>query len=387
MRFSKRTEDTMESYIMKLISVANEPGMISLATGLPDKRLFDVAGLKEAAKEVLEGDGARAALQYGVTEGLPALREKIASRCAKEMHIKVSADNIFITNGSQECFDHLGKIFLDPGDGIVVENPGYLGALQSYSVYSPKFVGVDLNENGPDMGQLTDALNTHPKIYYSIPNYQNPSGMSYSDDVRKEIAELMGDSDTVLVEDDAYGELGFEGRKRRSIRSMNEDVVLTGSFSKIISPGMRVGWMIVPDEMKDAVRTSMEASCLHANSFSQAVMNRFLERNDLSEYLRPIRAEYKRKRDLMLDLLDDSGMDARWNVPEGGMFIWFRTPEGTDAMRLFDECLKRKLVIMPGRPFHVRGGENTIRLNFATSSDEEIKTGVGTLGKAFSDLF
>lgn len=378
----------MESYIMKLISVANEPGMISFATGLPDKRLFDSKGLKDAAADVLGGDNARDALQYGVTEGLPSLRRKIADRCRKELNVNVGIDNVFVTNGSQECFDHLGKMFLDPGDELVVENPGYLGALQSYSVYSPKFVGVDLNSDGPDMKQLRSALRTEPKMFYSIPNYQNPSGMSYSDDSRKEIAELLNDHDTVMVEDDAYGELGFQGRRRKTVRSMNDSIVLTGSYSKIISPGMRIGWMIVPDEMLDQTRTSMEASCLHANTFSQAIMNRFLEKNDLTTYLKPIRSEYRRKRDLMLDLLaDNMPGGASWNTPEGGMFIWFKTPGGTDSMKLFDACLKRKLVIMPGRPFHVSGGENTIRLNYATASDEEMKEGMRNMAKAWADAF
>ena len=377
----------MESYIMKLISVANEPGMISFATGLPDKRLFDIRGIAKAAREVLDGPGANEALQYGVTEGVPSLRSKIAERCKKELGFSARTENIFITNGSQECFDLFGKLFLERGDGAVVENPGYLGALQSFSTYGPKFIGVDLNDDGPDMTQIENAMAEDPKLYYAIPNYQNPSGMCYSDDSRKQIAELMNDTECVMIEDDAYGEMGFSGKRKRTIRSMNSNVVMTGSFSKIISPGMRMGWVIVPDELILYVKKAMEASCLHANTFSQAVMDRFLENNDLSKYLVPIRQEYQRKCSLMLDLLDDHIPGGRWNRPEGGMFIWFRTPEGTDAMKLFDAALKEKVVVMPGRPFHVRGGENTIRLNFATASDEEMKEGMRRLARAYSSLF
>jgi len=377
----------MESYIMKLISVANEPGMISFATGLPDRRLFDSNGIAVAAEEVLCGPRVNDALQYGVTEGLHSLRMKIARRCEKELGFTAKAENIFITNGSQECFDLLGKLFLDKGDRIIVENPGYLGALQSFSVYGPEFVGVDLNDDGPDMIQMEDAIAKDPKLCYAIPDYQNPSGVCYSDESRKRIADIMDNTDCVMIEDDAYGELGFKGRARRTIRSMNEKVVMTGSFSKIISPGMRVGWMIVPDELVPYVKRSMEASCLHANTFSQAVMDRFLENNDLSRYLIPIRKEYRRKCGLMLDLLADHIHGGRWNRPEGGMFIWFRTPKGTDAMRFFDAALKEKAVIMPGKPFHVRGGENTIRLNFATASDEEMKEGMGRLARAYSSVF
>ena len=377
----------MESYIMKLIAVANEPGMISFATGLPDRRLFDADGIARAASEVLS-ENPKDALQYGVTEGLPALRRKIAERCRKELGFTTSPDNVFITNGSQECFDHLGKLFIDPGDKMIVENPGYLGALQSFSVYAPEFIGIDMDDNGPDLRQTQDALKSSPKLYYAIPNHQNPSGISYSDDVRRAVAEMLTDSECVMIEDDAYGELGFNGRTRRTVRSMNDGVVMTGSYSKIISPGMRVGWMIVPDEITDAVRTSLEASCLHANTFSQSVMNRFLDNNDLSEYLRPIRKEYGRKCRLMLDLLNDSFPDGpSWNEPDGGMFIWFRTPDGSDASKLFESALKHKVVIMPGRPFHVRGGENTIRLNYATASDEELKKGMQRLRNAYNKVF
>ena len=372
---------------MKLISVANEPGMISFATGLPDRRLFDVKGIAEAAKDVLNGDP-KDALQYGVTEGLPALRKKIAERCNKELGFTTSPENVFITNGSQECFDHLGKLFIDPDDEIMIENPGYLGALQSFSVYAPKYIGIDVDENGPDMSQLRGALKSLPKLYYAVPNHQNPSGISYSDDARTEIAGLMRDADCLMIEDDAYGELGFNGRVRKTIRSMNDDVVMTGSYSKIISPGMRVGWMIVPDELKEPIRKSLEASSLHANTFSQAIMNRFLELNNLSEYLKPIQREYGRKCKLMLDLLNDTFKDGpSWNEPDGGMFIWFKTLNGTDATKLFESALKQKVVIMPGKPFHVRGGENTIRLNYATASDEDMKEGIERLRTAYRGIF
>ncbi|MDR0791180.1 MAG: PLP-dependent aminotransferase family protein, partial [Methanomassiliicoccaceae archaeon] len=247
MRFSKRTEDLIDSFIMKLIAVSKEEGMISFATGLPDKRLFDTEGLARAAASVFENvDTARDALQYGTIKGIYSLRRKIAARCAKDMSVNVSEENIFIINGSQECFDLIGKMFIDRGDGMIVDDPGYLGALQAFSLYGPEFIGVRMNENGPDAAELRRALRRDPKLYYSIPNHQNPSGFSYSLDKRKEVAELISSSNTVMVEDDAYGELGYEGRIGPPVRSMADNVILTGSFSKIISPGMRIGWMIVP---------------------------------------------------------------------------------------------------------------------------------------------
>jgi len=387
MRYSKRTDDLIDSFIMKLIAVSKEPGMISFATGLPDGRLFDTEGIAKAAADVLR-DNPKEVLQYSTLKGITPLREKIAARCRKEMNFSVSHENILITNGSQECFDLIGKLFLDKGDGMVVDDPGYLGALQSYSLYGPKLIGVPMNENGPDTVKLKAALKQHPKLYYSIPNHQNPSGFSYSKEKRKEVAEMISSSDCVMVEDDAYGELGYEGRVGPPIRSMADNVILTGSYSKIISPGMRIGWMIVPDEMIEMTMKCIESSSLHANSFSQNIMDRFLENLDFDAYIGKLRKEYKRKCALMLDLLDDHlPSELKWNRPNGGMFIWLRTPKGTDAMKLFDAALKNKLVVMPGKPFHVNGGENTIRLNFATADDEEIKEGVRRLAKAYDGLF
>jgi len=387
MRYSKRTGDIIDSFIMKLISVSKEKGMISFATGLPDGRLFDTEGIAKAAADVLR-DNPREVLQYSTLKGITPLREKIAARCRKEMNFSVSAENILITNGSQECFDLIGKMFLDKDDGMVVDDPGYLGALQSFSLYGPKFIGVPMNEDGPDIPKLEDALKRHPKLYYSIPNHQNPSGFSYSSEKRKEVAEMISSSDCMMIEDDAYGELGYGGRIGPPVRSMADNVILTGSYSKIISPGMRIGWMIVPDEMIEMTMKCIESSSLHANSFSQNIMDRFLEDLDFDTYIKNLRKEYKRKRDLMLDLLDDGlPSELKWNRPGGGMFIWLRTPEGTDAMKLFDSALKHKLVVMPGRPFHVNGGVNTIRLNFATACDEEIKEGVKRLAKAYEGLF
>jgi len=388
MRFSERTEDVIDSFIMKLISVSKEPGMISFATGLPDKRLFDTEGIVKAAASVLEDtESAKDVLQYGTVKGILPLREKIAERC-KGSGFSVSEENVFIVNGSQECFDLIGKMFIDRGDDMAVADPCYLGAIQSFSLYGPKFTGVPMEDDGPNMNNLEAALKRNPKLYYSIPNHQNPSGISYSAEKRKETAELLSSSDCVMVEDDAYGELGYEGRIGPSVRAMNDNVILTGSFSKIISPGMRIGWMIVPDEMTDITMKCIESSSLHANTFSQHIMNRFLEQTDLDAYLKELRKEYKRKCMLMLDLLGDHlPSELEWNTPNGGMFIWLKLKEGADAMRLFESALNKKLVIMPGRPFHINGGGNTIRLNFATADDEEMKEGVRRLSAAYGGLF
>ncbi len=381
--FSKLASGTMDSFIMGLVDVAARPGMTSFATGLPDNSLFDIEGLARAASDVLDemrGD----ALQYDSATGYVPLRRRIAERCRKELGFDASWEDVIMTNGSQECFDLLARLFLDPGDSMAVENPGYLGAIQSFSAYGPSMVGVDMRPEGPDIGQLEKAVASGAKLFYSIPNHQNPSGNSYSEDVRRDVAGIIGGSGCLMIEDDAYGELGFGGRVGRAMKSMaSDDVVLTGSFSKTISPGMRVGWMVVPEWMRAQAGKFLEAMALQSGTFSQKIVDRFLRDHDYDAYLRGLRRAYSEKKGLFLDLMEDELPDRmEWNDPEGGMFVWLRTPEGTDAMRVFDAALERKLVVMPGRPFHVRGGENTIRLNFATPSEEQMRSGMRSLGEA-----
>lgn len=212
--FSEAAEGTMPSYIMKLVEVAERPGMISFATGLPDNSYFDTAALKESAERVLGGEGASSALQYGATAGYRPLGEKIAERCRSELGFDASADDVFMTNGSQECFDQLGRMFLNRGDMMAVENPRYLGALQSFSSYGPDFRGIGMSDGGPDEDTLSEAVGEGAKLFYSIPNFQNPSGRSYSISARRAVSDIISGSGCLLVEDDAYGELGFAGRPR-----------------------------------------------------------------------------------------------------------------------------------------------------------------------------
>ena len=387
-RFSRSAESTMDSFIMSLVDVAAKPGMIAFATGLPDNSLFDIPAMRKAIDDVM-AEEPYGALQYDTATGYIPLRKRIAERCRRELGFDTSWENVLMTSGSQVCFDLMGKMFLEHGDVMAVENPGYLGAIQSYSAYSPDFRGIDIGPGGVDLDQLSKAVSDGARLFYSIPNHQNPSGASYSEDVRKGVAEIVGDSGCMLIEDDAYGELGYNGRVGRTMKSMiPEDTVLTGSFSKTISPGMRVGWMVVPDWMVAKAGRSLEACCLQSNTFCQRVIDRFLQDNDYDAYLQGLRRGYARKKKVFLDAMEDNLPDTvSWNDPDGGMFVWLRTPEGTDAMRLYERLLEGKLVVMPGKPFHVRGGANTIRLNFATPTDEQIAAGMKVLGDACRELY
>ena len=385
--FAKLASGTMDSFIMSLVDVAARPGMISFSTGLPDNSLFDIEGLAKASDEVLRemrGD----ALQYDSATGYIPLRKRIAERCRKELGFDATYEDVIMTNGSQECFDLLARLFLDPGDRMAVENPGYLGAIQSFSAYAPEFIGIDVGPEGADADQLARAVESGAKLFYSIPNHQNPSGNSYSESVRRSVADIVRGSRCLLIEDDAYGELGYAGRAGRTMKSMApEDTVLTGSFSKTISPGMRIGWMVVPEWMRAQAGRSLEAMSLQSGTLCQKIVDRFLQEHDYDEYLRGLRRSYSKKKDFFLDIMEDELPDCmEWNNPKGGMFVWLTSPEGTDAMRIFNAALDRRLVVMPGKPFHVRGGENTLRLNFATPTEDQIRAGMKALGDACRDV-
>lgn len=384
---SKAAKATKESFIMGLVEVAARPGMVSFATGLPDNSLFDPEAVRRATESVLDEDPC-GMLQYDASTGFRPLREKIADRCRKVLGFETSWENVLMTSGSQCCFDMMGKMFLDPGDAMVVENPGYLGAIQAYSAYSPRFVGLDIDEGGIDPSALSDAVGSGAKLFYSVPNHQNPTGYSYSEDVRRDVAGIIDGSGCMMVEDDAYGELGYKGRAGRTMRSMApENVVVTGSFSKTISPGMRVGWMVVPDWLREQAGRTLEATCLQSNTFCQRIIDRFLDQNDYDSYLVGLRKGYEAKKRMFLDAMEDELPDSlNWNDPDGGMFVWLRTPEGTDSTKLFELCVDRGLVMMPGKPFHTEGGANTLRLNFATPDEEQIRKGMSILGRACRDL-
>jgi 2-aminoadipate transaminase len=299
--FARRMRNTPKSFIREILKVTENPDIISFAGGLPNPDLIDVGGIAQAAATVLREDG-RTALQYATTEGYPPLRQFIADRYKKRLGLDISPAEILITNGSQQCLDLIGKILIDPGDRIAIERPGYLGAIQVFSLYEPVFVPVELQSEGPDPAAFEMAIaGDTAKLFYGIPNSQNPSGITYSEKRRKACADILAGTRTIMVEDDAYGELRFSDRSYPPFKKyLPDQTLLIGSFSKIVAPGMRLGWICAPQPVMDQLVVAKQASDLHSNYLSQRIASRYLADTDIDAHIRKIRGVYREQRDSMI---------------------------------------------------------------------------------------
>ncbi|WP_243546731.1 PLP-dependent aminotransferase family protein [Pseudodesulfovibrio tunisiensis] len=387
-KFARRMGSVHRSFIREILKVTADPEIISFAGGLPNPALFPVAEMEEAASRVLSNTG-RSALQYSTTEGDPALRQWIADRYRTQKGLDVGPDDILISTGSQQCLDLVGKILLDKGDKVVIERPGYLGAIQAFSFFEPEFVPVSLESDGPDLEELEAAFKDGARVFYAVPNFQNPSGLSYSLEKRKAVAELMDRYDVVFVEDDPYGELRFLGEHLPPVYSFRTGPsLLCGSFSKVAAPGYRIGWVVAPQEIRDKLVIAKQASDLHTSTLAQAIMRDYLQHNDLDRHIERIRECYGRQRGVMVKAIEDCfPASVEVTRPEGGMFLWVTLPEGTVSMDLFDIAIERKVAFVPGRPFYVDGsGENTLRLNYSNSDEDRIRVGIGRLGDALTSF-
>jgi 2-aminoadipate transaminase len=387
--FASRMAKTPKSFIREILKVTANPEIISFAGGLPNPALIDVDGIRKAAADVLEQEG-RNVLQYSTTEGYLPLRQYIADRYKKRLGLAVSADEILITNGSQQCLDLIGKIFIDQGDHISIERPGYLGAIQAFSLYEPVFHPIMLHEDGPDPGMLAQVLDIWPlRLFYGVPNSQNPSGITYTGRRRRELGSLLKETNTLFIEDDAYGELNFGGETMPSMwEYLPDQTIITGSFSKILAPGMRLGWMVAPREIMESIIIAKQASDLHSNYLSQRIAYEYLGQQDIDDHIRKIRTVYKNQRDCMIQVIAEKFPEpVTYTRPQGGMFIWVTLPEGCASTDVFEKALEEKVAVLPGSPFYIDGGgANTMRLNFSNSTDEKIITGIGRLAKVIRRL-
>lgn len=385
-RFATRLSLAPVSFLDELFRLSADPSIISFAGGLPSTPLIDTEGIARAAGWVLEEDGS-AALQYTTTDGYLPLREYIAERYRTRLGSRATADEIQLVNGSQQCLDIFAKIFLNPGDNLGMERPGYLGAIEAFSLYEPFISAVPLNNDGLDLAVFERVIKKGPKFFYGIPNSQNPSGVTYSQENRKAVAEILESTCTVFYEDDAFGELFFDGKPRLPVKKyLPDQTVISGSFSKIIAPGMRIGWMYAPKDILRQFNIAKQAADLHTNFFCQKILHRYLMTNDLDTHIHNIVSVYRKNCHLMCGLLDDLLPELEHTTPEGGMFLVAKLPEGLSARTVFSEGIRAKVAVLPGLPFYTDGGgDEIIRLNFSAASEDQIHEGLHRLARVIKD--
>lgn len=382
LNYAKRMDGIHKSIIREILKVASNEEIISFAGGLPNPDLFPNMELSKACKNVLEEEGAQA-LQYCTTEGYLPLRKWISKRYKKIYGMDISHDEILITNGSQQGLDLIGKVFIDKGDRILMEKPGYLGAIQALTVFEPKFETVSLEEDGIHIEDLKEKLNKDIGLFYTVPDFQNPSGISYSESKRKKVAELIRDTNTLLIEDNPYGELRFTEEILPPMKKyVKNQGILLGSFSKIIAPGLRIGWICADEQIMEKLVSVKQAADLHSNNLSQRIIYQYLISNEFENHLLRIRKNYRRQRDIMIKAIETYfPAEVTYTKPEGGMFLWVSLPKSMSSKKLFDQAIKHKIAFVPGTPFFADGGgDNTFRLNFSNCYENKIEEGIKRLG-------
>ena len=372
------------SFIKGMLKVTQDPEIISFSGGLPSPLSFPMEALGESMARATERYGTKL-FQYSLTAGIPELREFIAARCNEKYGLGVTPADILITTGSQQALDLIAKITLDPGDGVIVEEPGYLGALQTFMQYAPTFHPVALNEDGLDVAGLAAALEApRVKFIYTVPNFQNPTGLTYSIENRNKVYETIKDKNVILIEDDPYGELRFDGKTLPYIAAGRYDnCILLGSFSKTATPGMRVGYLVCKNaELLEAIATAKESSDVHTSVLSQYVLYDYLTHNDYDGHIAEIRALYQSQCSIMLDAMAECfPASVSYTKPDGGMFIWCTLPEGRTALDFFYQAVERKVAVAPGDPFYVAPkAVRTFRLNYTNASPDEIREGIRRIG-------
>jgi 2-aminoadipate transaminase len=387
--FASRMAQLRPSAIREILKTTEAPDVISFAGGLPAPELFPTETFQVAARTILSGDST-GALQYGVTEGYTPLREWLSGYLNETVGLRVKAGSVLITQGSQQGLDLLAKVLLDPGDVVLVETPAYLGALQAFQSYQAKVVGLASDEEGLRadlLEQALSALSAPPKFLYLICNYQNPTGTSMSAARRQDIAEIAARHNLLVVEDDPYGRLRFEGGPERALgaQSKSGPWAYLGSTSKILAPGLRVGWVATSHAgLFERLVTAKQATDLQTGSFTQRLVFALLNRGEwLDQHIANLCEVYRKRRDVMLQSLESQMPEGtHWTRPSGGLFLWVTLPrETTDTLSLLRRAASHQVAFVPGAPFCV--GQilsNALRLNFSNASEENIRKGIRRLG-------
>lgn len=379
-KLAARAEKMNPSVIREILKVTERPGIISLAGGLPSPKTFPISAFAEACAEVLHKDG-QAALQYAASEGYGPLREAVAEM----LPWNVDPAQVLITTGSQQGLDLIAKVLLDPGSRVLVETPTYLGALQAFSPMEPEPVSVASDDEGVRVDDLV-AKSKDARFVYLLPNFQNPTGRTMTEERRAAVSAAAAKAGLPIVEDNPYGELWFDEAPPLPLTARNpEGCIYLGSFSKVLAPGLRLGFMVAPKAIYPKLLQAKQAADLHTPSFNQRMVSEVMREGFLSRHVPTIRALYKRQRDAMLAALsrEMKGLQVEFNKPAGGMFLWLRLPEGMNAVELLPKAVERGVAFVPGLPFYAGEGDpRTMRLSFVTASVDEIDTAIAALADA-----
>jgi 2-aminoadipate transaminase len=401
-RYAQRMQWMGSSVIRELLKLTDRPEVISFGGGLPAPELFPVQAFAEAARKVLQEQGSKA-LQYSTTEGYRPLREFIVDRMGR-YGIPANVDNVLLTSGSQQALDMIGKILINPGDMILTEEPTYLGALQAWRAYQADFVTVPLDDDGITTGQrLEDALCAGPKFMYILPNFHNPGGVTLSLERRRQIVEIADQTGIPIIEDDPYGQLRFEGEHLPPLLVLDGErlnhhlygngngdgyfrrgnVIYLSTFSKTLAPGLRLGWIVAPEEVIHRCVMAKQGMDLHTSTFDQMVTYEVARDGFIDEHVREIRRVYRERRDLMLAMLERYfPPEAHWTRPQGGLFLWVTLPAEIDTAALLPRAVENNVAYVPGSAFYPgSAASSSFRLNFSNARPEQIEIGMRRLGE------
>lgn len=381
-KFCERASCMYGSMTRKLMHLIADPEVISFGGGLPAWEVFPVEQVKEVIGRILDSDGA-AALQYGTSEGYKPLRQAVVERYRKK-GFAIGQDNVLITSGSQQGIDLLSKLFLGQGDTIVVGNPTFLTALQAFSLFQARYLTIPLDEEGMRVDLLPKLLEDNDiKFIYVMPNFQNPTGITLSLERRRRLVEIARRHGVPILEDDAYGELRCSGEALPALKALDEgeQVIYLGSFSKVLSPGLRVCALIAPEGVMEKLVFAKQASDLHTNTLAQRIVYEFLRRGLLDPHIQVIINTYRKRRDAMLRAMERCfPPGVSWTKPEGGIFLWVTVPQGIDTMQLFEQAIRAKVAYVPGSCYYAKGGgDNNMRLNFSACDEKRIELGIQRL--------
>jgi 2-aminoadipate transaminase len=389
-RFAARVDKLRASDIREILKVTQRPEVISFAGGLPAAEVLPGKELARVASDLLMEDGP-IALQYSPTEGLQSLRQRIADRLHRRLGIRRSADEVLMVSGSQQALDLTGKLFVDADDAILCESPTYLGAINAFQAYEPRFLSVPTDDDGmlPEALERALAAEDRAKLIYVVPDFQNPSGRRWSIGRRQALLEIAARHNVPVVEDSPYAELSFDNDPLPAVASFDRGgtVIYLGTFSKILSPGLRLGWVAADASMLRRYVLVKQGADLHTSTLGQMLADRFLAEYDLDLHIERIRGLYKSRRDAMLAALDEHlGKDVRYTRPVGGLFLWLELPEDMDARQLLGSCLEHDVAFVPGSAFFTDGlHDNTLRLNFSAMPEERINEGIRRFATALHE--